>query len=583
MSFRVRNRILARAISLLGAAALAGAVLASAAEPTDSAPDDETATEWLPVTDEVTTGPPDSAPRTADPVTWDESGESAGDHDHLGPESEGHADSASPQYTVSGYTWERTALTYGFDNWTPDVSVSQQKAAAAAAFDRWAAVTPLTFREVADCGLAFNHPSCTTPDIRIRFGSGDHGMGSSDPNFDGTGGTVAHAYGPNLDAWNYTAGGDIHLDEAETWRVNGSFLDLQTVLLHETGHALGLNHTNRSCSGAPGPNRPIMCSVLTGAQRVLSSDDISGIQSLYGQNRPDLPDGLTVDILDPASGGTETSANVHKVKIVNGYDDDLSGTAMKVDGVSGCNRTGFAVPANSVAYTTCRINPDTYLTGMDTSEEVTLTATLSASGMPDTSDGPVVVPVVADDNPFTDVPAWVKPAVDWITYWDLAKGFPDSTYRPDHAITRAQVVNMLWRHAGKPTPGGSHGFSDVPAWVDDAVTWAAYDPAGVAQPLVTGFPDGTFRPNAPIVRAEVVRLLYRYVGSPTGGASSHNFSDVPPWVEDAVTWAAHDPDGSGPLESVIAGFPDNTFRPNNHITRAQLTRSLYRLTDQLVD
>jgi hypothetical protein len=516
---------------------------------------------------------------TADAVTWDEGGKSGGDDDHLGPG--GSSGDNGAEFTTNGYKWERTDLTYGFDNWTPDLSVSQQKAAVGSALNTWAEVTPLTFTEVATCGLSFNHPSCTTPDIRIRFGTGDHGTGSTDPNFDGAGGVVAHAYGPVPDDWGYTAGGDLHLDDAETWKVNGASVDLETVVLHESGHALGLGHTNQSCAGAAGSNRPIMCSVLTGTQRVISADDRNGVQALYGAAPPDLPDGVDVDIIEQES--IYIGSNDHLVAIVNGYDTDLV-ASLDITGTAGCGEPSLSLPDNATTYSICRVDPDEYLTELDTSETLTLTATVSATGVPDASDGPVDIDVVAADHPFSDVPPWVTPAVDWISYWTLADGFRNNTYKPDNDITRAEVTRMIWRYAGEPSVGGAHGFSDVPIWVEEAVTWATFDPDGPTEPFMTGNPDGTFRPEDPISRAEVVRLLYRYVGSPSvGSLPGHGFSDVPEWVQDAVKWAAHDPDGSGPLEPVVSGFPNGTFGPEDEITRAQLTRSLFRLTDQLVD
>jgi hypothetical protein len=443
-------------------------------------------------------------------------------------------------------------------------------------------VTPLSFTQVADCGLAFNHPACTTPDLRIRFGRGDHGSGSTDPDFDGPGGVVAHAYGPVPDAWNFTAGGDIHLDDAETWRTNGSGLDLQTIVLHESGHALGLGHTDKSCAGSAGPNRPIMCSVLTGVQRVLSPDDIAGIQALYGERPPDLPDGVAIEILEAGSAGTEGSgANGHKIKILNGYDNDLVGASLDVTGVDGCDRATIAVPANAVTYSTCSIDPGDHLGDLEARATLTLSATLSADGIDDASDGPVEIDIVAPEHQFKDVPKWVTSAVDWISYWHLADGYRDRTYRPTNDITRAAVTRMMWRYAGSPSVGGSHSFRDVPQWVENAVSWATFDPPGATGPLMTGFGDGTFRPNDPISRGQVVRLLYRFVGSPTVATlPGHGFSDVPAWVQNAVRWAAHDPDGSGPARSVVGGYPNSTFRPNHNITRAQLTRSLFNLAGQ---
>jgi hypothetical protein len=56
----------------------------------------------------------------------------------------------------------------------------------------------------------------------------------------------------------------------------------------------------------------------------------------------------------------------------------------------------------------------------------------------------------------------------------------------------------------------AHGLTDVPAWVEEAVRWAVRDPAGAALPVMTGYPDATFRPDLAITRAAVTRALYRF-------------------------------------------------------------------------
>jgi hypothetical protein len=184
-------------------------------------------------------------------------------------------------------------------------------------------------------------------------------------------------------------------------------------------------------------------------------------------------------------------------------------------------------------------------------------------------------------HPFTDVAAWIDDAVDWIWFYGHASGYDDDTYRPANPLTRAQYVRMLYRLAGSPDVAGypAHGLGDVPLWVADAVTWAAHDPDGggpLEAPMV-GFPDDTFRPNDEVTRAQAVRALYRLTGSPSvAGFPPHGFSDVPAWVQDAVTWAADDPDDGGPLDKIIEGFPGGTFRPDDVMNRGQSTRMLFR-------
>ena len=120
-----------------------------------------------------------------------------------------------------------------------------------------------------------------------------------------------------------------------------------------------------------------------------------------------------------------------------------------------------------------------------------------------------------------------------------------------------------------------HAFSDVPKWVEDAVRWMTSDVNDPA--LMTGFNNGTFRPDIDITRAQVVRQVYRLMGAPdVSGLPAHAFTDVPAWVDDAVTWAAHDPDGAGPVQPIITGITPTTFVPNDPITRAQTVRMMYR-------
>lgn len=194
----------------------------------------------------------------------------------VGPEPAGHT-----EYGTYGTKWSDPDLTYGFADHTTDLTVAAQEAAVARALSTWSSVSPLTFTEVADCGLAFDSPNCQTPDLRILFGTGDHGGGVHDPDFDGPGGTAAHAFYPPPNG--SSAAGDLHLDDAETWSTSGGGMDLESVVLHETGHSLGLAHASASqCPQQASANRPIMCGTIIGIDRTVAPDDIAGIQALYG-------------------------------------------------------------------------------------------------------------------------------------------------------------------------------------------------------------------------------------------------------------------------------------------------------------
>ncbi|ESW25674.1 hypothetical protein PHAVU_003G055800 [Phaseolus vulgaris] len=155
-------------------------------------------------------------------------------------------------------------LTYAFN---PGNDLSNTvKGVFASAFARWAEVTSLTFRETA---------SYFNADIRIGFFSGDHGDGEP---FDGSLGTLAHAFSPT--------NGRFHLDADEDWVVSGdvtqsalsSAVDLESVAVHEIGHLLGLGHSS--------VEEAVMFPTISSRRKkvVLAQDDIEGIQFLYGSN-----------------------------------------------------------------------------------------------------------------------------------------------------------------------------------------------------------------------------------------------------------------------------------------------------------
>ncbi|HXA48700.1 MAG TPA: matrixin family metalloprotease [Candidatus Acidoferrum sp.] len=103
--------------------------------------------------------------------------------------------------------------------------------------------------------------------IDILFVRGAHGDAYP---FDGPGGALAHTFYPPPNA--EPIAGDMHLDADEGWRT-GASVDLFSVALHETGHALGLGHSDR-----PGSVMYPYYRQVTG----LSDDDIAGIRAIYG-------------------------------------------------------------------------------------------------------------------------------------------------------------------------------------------------------------------------------------------------------------------------------------------------------------
>lgn len=113
---------------------------------------------------------------------------------------------------------------------------------------------------------------------------------------------------------------------------------------------------------------------------------------------------------------------------------------------------------------------------------------------------------IESDKFFTDVKddAWYAPAVEALAELGVINGYADGTFRPNASITRAEFTAMAMRFARDTLDGGSI-FSDVTTgdWFYAPVTSAA------DYGWINGYPDGTFRPNAPITRAEVAAVVNR--------------------------------------------------------------------------
>jgi hypothetical protein len=180
--------------------------------------------------------------------------------------------------------WTSNDISYYFINGTDQLPGDTEQNVIKQAFALWAAQAPLTFTQVSDQSQA---------DIVIGWAAGDHGDG--DP-FDGPGDVLAHSSFPNPYNDRQVF---LHFDDDEHWvdSTTGD-VDLETVAAHEIGHTLGLDHSDD-------PNA-LMYPSYEGPHRSLGSDDIAGIQDLYGPSS-NLPPARDVpgNQVPPASNGQD--------------------------------------------------------------------------------------------------------------------------------------------------------------------------------------------------------------------------------------------------------------------------------------
>ena len=182
------------------------------------------------------------------------------------------------------------------------------------------------------------------------------------------------------------------------------------------------------------------------------------------------------------------------------------------------------------------------------------------------------------DMPFVDVDDtdWFAEAVYYCYQNSLLRGRSEMSFDPDAAMTRAELVTVLWRIAGSPNSDnvGKTPFTDVPAgsWYTAAVNWCSENK------IVNGIGDGLFAPDDQITREQIVTILYRFakfrgldVGDTTDLAKK--FTDaarVSDYAKEALSWAV--------AVGIINGMPDNTIAPQNSATRAEVATIIMRYT-----
>lgn len=148
-------------------------------------------------------------------------------------------------------------------------------------------------------------------------------------------------------------------------------------------------------------------------------------------------------------------------------------------------------------------------------------------------------------NFFVDVPAgaYYYDAVLWAAEGGIVTGTDAVHFSPDASCTRAQLVTFLWRAAGKPVVNYAMNFNDVDsgAYYAEAVRWAA------SEKVVEGTTAETFAPDAAVTRAQMVTMLYRFakaqgMDTTQGGMAIREFDDfdaVPAYALEAMDWAVN--------------------------------------------
>lgn len=260
-------------------------------------------------------------------------------------------------------------------------------------------------------------------------------------------------------------------------------------------------------------------------------------------------------------------------QVVHYTDMNREGTVDDLDAVNTQTLKATQVTVNGMAYLTFEVSSFSPFALVYTADD--------GSDTPDYPDYPIWTPDGDDDGPsglntedhFSYVVGYAEDyrtgeATDNEDLWPV---------KPNNQITRAEVATIFYRlledEVRDEYDTTVNDFSDVSAdsWYNQTVSTLA------SMEIVKGYEDGTFRPNAPITRAEFGAIATRFFAETGATYEPGTFTDVTgdEWYANAIQDAVN--------LGLIGGYPDGTVRPNNNITRAEacaiVNRTLGRVPD----
>ena len=205
---------------------------------------------------------------------------------------------------------------------------------------------------------------------------------------------------------------------------------------------------------------------------------------------------------------------------------------------------------------------------------------VTAAFKPTTADQPCDGGADCPSARFADVDTakWYHLSIDYVLTHKMMNGVSSSAFAPNANLTRGMLVQILYNLEGKPK-GTAANFSDVQAdaWYAESVGWAA------ANKIVTGYADGTFRPNAAVTREQAAAILYRYaqskgidvsVGENTNILSYADAQQASEYAISALQWAV----GAG----VLNGKNGNRLAPTGTATRAEIAAIMQRWCEKII-
>ena len=174
---------------------------------------------------------------------------------------------------------------------------------------------------------------------------------------------------------------------------------------------------------------------------------------------------------------------------------------------------------------------------------------------------------------FADISGhWAKAQIELLADTGVISGYPDGSFKPSNNVTRAEFAKMITAFAGGEASGAVMNFADVA----ESDWYYEYILKAFCGGLVNGISDTEFMPNRQISRQDVCVIISRYLGERLPASAALTFADAADVADYAAAAVA-----SLSSAGILTGYENGSFKPQSSITRAETAVILSRIADYI--
>ncbi|MFC5404337.1 S-layer homology domain-containing protein [Cohnella soli] len=290
------------------------------------------------------------------------------------------------------------------------------------------------------------------------------------------------------------------------------------------------------------------------------------------------PDGTVYAIASPLNSATAQRNVLYAIGTFAATGVTLNTSATTLEAGQMATLTATVAPQQAVNKRTMWRSSDPAVVSVDGSGRIVGVSAGSAVVTVTTEEGEYSASVTVTVTPGSAVPSVFKDVTGHWAAADIAKafdakitsGYPDGTFRPEANITRSEFTVMLMNGLKQPGEDPADlAFKDK----SKIETWSAHAvAAAVKLGIISGYADGTFKPQGKITHAEMITMVVKASKKPTDSTAISSYADdkaIPGWARGAAALAGQ--------YSLLGGMKDNRFAPAAQSTRAEAVAAIVRM------